>query len=158
VRARRARAASMRVTARSSSAIASTARQAVGCEAVACPACSLGIAHSQVGDAVAAVDQHHRHIPGHHPRIVIALRPHPRRRPPQPADQPHVIDDLGRQCHPRPVLQPPPIVGDVEPARRFASLHPHGDPLVSGSAVGPATSSQVRGSSHRHHPATRPLA
>jgi hypothetical protein len=66
-------------------------RQAVGCNAVACPGCSpkqFGIARGEVGDPVAAVDQHHRHTAGHHPRVVIAPRPHPRPRPPHPARQP----------------------------------------------------------------------
>ncbi|PSO48527.1 MAG: hypothetical protein BRC32_01965 [Actinobacteria bacterium QS_8_72_14] len=66
-------------------------RHAVGCEAVACPGCSpkqLGIARREIGHAIAAVDQHHRQIAGHHPWIVIAPRPHPRQGPPQPTGQP----------------------------------------------------------------------
>jgi hypothetical protein len=76
-----------------------------------------------VRDAVAAIGEHHRHVPEHPPRIVhAATLPRPRQRIRQRGRQPGPIGQLDQQRHPSMRHQPLSVRGDFyrfQPSRRL---------------------------------------
>jgi hypothetical protein len=96
----------------------------------------------QVGQAVAAVGQHHRQVPQH----VRVRMPPPAARltPAQRPGQPKPVGQLPQQRRAGMPDHPGAVGGDFEAASRVGSLHPQGALLDGGYDLRTAVSSLVR--------------
>jgi hypothetical protein len=133
LRRARARASRSAPSSVGSAAIRSMTRKAVASEATGAEQ-RLLVAHgAQVGQAVAAVGQHHRQVPHDAARIVPAApRAHPRQTLRQRRGQPQPVGRLGQPPGTGVRHQPLSVRRDLYGETAPIARHPHGDPPEPG--------------------------